>query len=396
MIMNIDEKPFKLADNYLPPLYDGEYTVCFTQKITSPNDEEYEVNKKFHVTLNTETLPDNEVFNIYPENNQQGKFSTELPYMIFNNPAYPWGKDLVKGKNEDKYPIPWLALIVVTEEEVHEEKDIPYSELENEKADNTFFPYKKNDYSPCKADDNVHLLTVSSKVFTDIIPTKSERIWLTHYKQVDLSESDDTTSQLDGCFSTIIANRFPQYAFGHKQKNSVHLIAADLYDDGIPDDAEYVKMISLYHWNIYCEDESEDKSFRAYINDLRNNTRSVTDSCLKPHYLRTGEKTYSYYHSPIMSEKNLRAEKLNGEDKYTSDGRLIYNKETGLFDASYSAAFNLGKLVTLSHIPEAQKITLWRKQQKLKSHLKCLNEEFSINISELTEVIMKLKEGKLR
>ena len=103
-----------------------------------------------------------------------------------------------------------------------------------------------------------------------------------------------------------------------------------------------------------------------------------------------------YQSVKIMSEKNLRAEKLNGEDKYTSDGRLIYNKETGIFDVSYSAAFNLGKLVTLSHIPEAQKITLWRKQQKIKSHLKCLNEEFSINIHELTEVIMKMKEDKLR
>ena len=395
MIMNIDERPFKLADNYLPPLYDGEYTVDFTQNISSPESEKLEVNKKFHVTLNTETLPDNEVFNIYPAKNQQGKFATDLPYMIFNNPAYPWGKDLGKD-DETQYPIPWLALIVVTENEVANEKDIPYSELENEKADKTFFPYKKNDYSPCRANDNVHLLTVSKEVFKNIIPTKSERVWLTHYKQVDLSASDDTTTQLDGCFSAIIANRFPQYEGGHKLKNSVHLIAADLYDDGIPLYAEYVEMVSLYHWNIYCDDESEDKSFRAYITGLDNNSRSVTDSCLKPHYLRTGEKTYSYYHSPIMSEKNLRAEKLNGEDKYTSDGRLIYNKETGIFDVSYSAAFNLGKLVTLSHIPEAQKITLWRKQQKIKSHLKCLNEEFSINIHELTEVIMKMKEDKLR
>ena len=124
--MNIDERPFKLADNYLPPLYDGEYTVDFTQNISSPKSEKLEVYKKFHVTLNTETLPDNEVFNIYPAKNQQGKFATDLPYMIFNNPAYPWGKDLGKD-DETQYPIPWLALIVVTENEVANEKDIPYS-----------------------------------------------------------------------------------------------------------------------------------------------------------------------------------------------------------------------------------------------------------------------------
>ena len=97
-----------------------------------------------------------------------------------------------------------------------------------------------------------------------------------------------------------------------------------------------------------------------------------------------------------MPMKYNQASNINGEEVYTSDGRLIYDKENGIFDVSYAAAFNLGKLVTLSHNAEAQKIVNWRKTQKTKEHLNLLKSQIGIDHFELKKVLKGLKKGQLR
>lgn len=439
MANNFDKKGFKLANNYLPPLREGLYNITFTQDVTigeqkTDNDDSAQKNrflteKKFCVAANTEALSDNEIFNISPSPNQQGDFSTELPYIVLNDPSYPWMKDL--KTNDGKRPLPWLALIVLSENEIIEENDVKYGSLEqhaNEaKKEGIFFPYTKNIYSSCKDNNNIHIIKISKNTFEKIMPSKQDRFWLTHVKKVDLSDVADAMVSKDGLFSVIIANRFPPCKASEivteikpekpneetcnemtdKIKNSIHLVAAYNYDDGIPDNFAYVKMISLYHWTIYSDEKkAEDKSFDSLVEGLSKNSKSVMGSTLKEHYLRqTGEKTYSWYHSPIMPLKINRVGdnggiRINGEKTFTADGRLIYNRKNGIFDVSYSAAFNLGKFVTLSHSKEAQQIASWRKEQKTNEHIKDLKANFGIDInsekSELIHVLTKLKEEQLR
>ena len=427
MANDFDNKGFKLADNYLPPLFEGIYNVKVDQHVKKPEEQHFSINKQFCVTLNTETLSDDAVFNVHPAPNQQGPFSTVLPFMVFNNVTYPWMKELKDSKGN---VIPWLALIVVSENEIckdekgnPKERNIEYSLLEEEKNNtesNVFFPYTKNEYSPCQPHDNVHLITVSKVTFDSIKPTKEDRFWLTHSKKIDLSDVDDATIPHDGFFSVVMANRFPPSG-----KSTVHLIAAYNYDDEnakatytkIKEDkstenievvlknAEYVKLISLYHWDIYSDSNTEDKSFDYLVENLagpENNRRSqsVMEQSLKSHYLRqTGEKTYSLYHGPIQPMNYKRIEYLNGEKKFTADGRLIYNKNNGIFDVSYSAAFNLGKLVTLSHNKEAQQIVKWRKEKKTNEHMDDLKINFGISNhhvkDDLTTILKNMKEEYL-
>ena len=114
-----------------------------------------------------------------------------------------------------------------------------------------------------------------------------------------------------------------------------------------------------------------------------------------PHYLRkTGEKTYSWYHSPIQPMNYQRAKNFNGDKTFTADGRLIYDKSNGIFDITYAAAFNLGRLVTLSHNTEAQEIIRWRKNQAIDEHYKQLQENLGINHLELKNVLKKWIERK--
>lgn len=415
----LDEK-FKLADNCLPPLYEGFYNVKFNHSMTveektnnnksNNKDENFHIEKKFCVAINAEKLPDTDVFHVSPAPNDQGDFSTELPFMVFNDPTYPWLKNL---STRDNFPIPWIALIILSENEVIEEKDIQHSELskESEKS-GIYFHYDDNKNSSYKDEDLVHIVRVNRTTFDSIMPDIEDRAWLTHCKnEVDLSATDDITIQKDGNFSVVIANRFPPRNSETTVKYTAHLIPAYLYDDRnkIPAGTD-VELISLYHWSFYSEkcasdpnDKISDKSFVSFIDRLKNkddekakNSRQVCDSTLKEHRLRTGEKTYSLYHGPIMPMKYNQASNINGEEVYTSDGRLIYNKENGIFDVSYAAAFNLGKLVTLSHNAEAQKIVNWRKTQKTKEHLNLLKSQIGIDHFELKKVLKGLKKGQLR
>lgn len=418
-----DDKKFRLADYYTPSLEEGNYTIKFNQTIDS-KQQTFSTTKDFRIAVNTKILQENAVFNVHPAPNERGDFSTELPYIVFNDPFYPWMKSFpnnIPSKQSDeknKFPIPWLALIVVSEDEIVEEKDIKYSELPNEKDitvkdengiyQKTYFKYEENDLSPCQNSDTIHLITVSKNTFKSIMPEKDDRPWLTHGKQVDLSNTEDVVAQKSGYFSVIIANRFPPPSKNQNEsvKNTIHLIAAYLYDtpengQANPefDNLEFIKMISLYHWNIYSDfvekgkDNHTEKSFYAITNNIKTGTVKETRA-LREHYLRNGEKTYSWYYSPIRPTHfdRVNSDKviLNGEKKYTADGRLIYNATCGIFDVTYSAAFNLGRLVTLSHDSEAKRIVSLRKKNKIDAYLNSLNKEIGINNSQLIE---KLKDG---
>jgi hypothetical protein len=112
-----------------------------------------------------------------------------------------------------------------------------------------------------------------------------------------------------------------------------------------------------------------------------------------PHYLRTGEKTYSVYYSPLVPENYERSNDVNGDEKYTSDGRIIYDSKNGVFDVSYSAAFEIGRMITLSHRAEAEKINLWRKEQAVSEHIKKLDAAIGTRRDEFEELCIKLVQG---
>ena len=417
----IFNQKFKLADYYLPPLTEGKYRTTYKQVLQqNPKVEgEYSNTKDFCVAVNTEILPENEVFSVRPLPEQSGDFSAELPFIVLNNPAYPWMKSIFDSNNK---PIPWPALIVVSEKEIIEEKDVLYNDLNNLKGSEVYFPYEENKLLPCNPNDKVHVITIAKDTFKKIMPSQQDRYWLTHCKKIDLSDAEDKTAQNDGYFSVIIANRIPPYNakqiittedkdknkeenqngnsdnINNKITNTAHFIAAYCYD-GCENEDEYInckliKLISLYHWKFNSDTDVVDKAFEPLVRDL--NKGSVHKQTLKPHYLRTGEKTYSLYHSPIQPINYGRAQNLNGEKKYTSDGRLIYYKNHGIFDASYAAAFNLGRIVTLSHNTEAQQIVNWRKSQKTKDYIEELKKGINIKNDSLKNAVKKLNEGKLK
>ncbi len=390
---SLNEKDFKIADYYKPALPEGKYTITGTQNVTSPVTEKFSITKNFYVSANSETILPDDIFSVYPLPEQQGDFSGTLPFMVLNNEVYPWTRhwtDDIEG-----LPVPWLALIVISEDEQAVETDVKYSELVNLKQAGVFFPYNKNPASPCKDDDNIHILTIPKKTYTEVMPSKEDLPWLTHAKFVNLSAAEDSIAEQNGWFSTIIANRFIPSAKNKALKSSVHLVAVDGYLNAVINASyDFVRFVSLHHWNIYSE-KTEEKSFVSLVEGLNQNSAQVKEKSLKPHYLRSGEKTYSFYHSPLLPLDSPRYDNINGEEKYTADGRLVYDMENGIFDVSYSAAFNLGRLITLSKRSEAEKIAAWRKDESVKNHLEKLDGAMGLSLYDLKELCKKITENEL-
>ncbi|MEB3191480.1 MAG: hypothetical protein VKL42_14155, partial [Snowella sp.] len=83
------------------------------------------------------------------------------------------------------------------------------------------------------------------------------------------------------------------------------------------------------------------------------------------HALRQGDKTISWYHSPLstgQSQDNLTAPVA------IADELMRYDPNTGMFDVSYAMAWQLGRMLTLQNQPLAVEIFNWKRSKAQDLH----------------------------
>lgn len=82
------------------------------------------------------------------------------------------------------------------------------------------------------------------------------------------------------------------------------------------------------------------------------------------HGLRNGGKTASWYHGPLIADRNLDAaieEKLMAALPIrNADQLLLYNETTRMLDASYAAAWELGRLLAIGEPRVSRQIAQWK------------------------------------
>lgn len=86
-----------------------------------------------------------------------------------------------------------------------------------------------------------------------------------------------------------------------------------------------------------------------------------------PHHLRQGGDTVSWYHGPLIGGSD--PEQISATDipvtlpVTASDQLLRFDTLLGMFDVSYAAAWQLGRLLTLNNRNLAMKLYAWKRQQ---------------------------------
>jgi predicted heme/steroid binding protein len=378
--MSITEADFKLIDCIEPPVYGGEHTVSATQSIIINGTivANYSAKQDFKIALNAFTLDSNEIFSVYPANGAAGDYTNTLPFITFTNRTLPWSF----GKT------PFIALIVLANSEIIGENDIAVKDLRT---------VQKNVYCPlvsafpsvyAESDDTIcRTIDIARETYNNIFPPAGDISLLAHAKLVDLSRCSDTVCARDGYFSEVIANRFVPSADEGECSSVCHLVTTFGCGEKISDDYSSVRLVSLYHWNLLSHKDSG-MPFTQLIGGLSKNTGAIgcenanKATAVKEHFTRTGETTYSLYHSPLVPYAAETIEQLS--KSRTGDGRLLYNSTVGVFDVSYAAAFQLGRLITLSQPAIAAKALAHRNDKKTKAHMNALRENATtVNFGEV-------------
>jgi hypothetical protein len=194
------------------------------------------------------------------------------------------------------------------------------------------------------------------------------------------------TEVVDGEVAIIIGNRLPRA----RSQSTVHLVSLEhryrAAGFSYPaDQHKNVTLVSLKSWRFACDEPKG--SFKGLLMNLDCNPSTLRPpdptpgadadaSSAKaarrfvemgytplPHYLRTGDKTVSWYHGPLAPaiHDNDHPDLQNQLPARTADALARYLPEYGMLDVSYAAAWELGRLLTLQSKQVATTLYQWKR-----------------------------------
>jgi hypothetical protein len=101
------------------------------------------------------------------------------------------------------------------------------------------------------------------------------------------------------------------------------------------------------------------------VNDPRADDYLAMGYVPLPHGLREGSKTVSWYHGPLLPWDNADSVDLPAG---AADKLVRFSSATGLFDVSYAAAWELGRLLTLQSKQVSTSLYQWKRTRARQLH----------------------------
>ena len=373
----------------LPPIPLGDYSVKVEQTLREIRPEKPFVSElEFSIAGPRFCLTPTDVYAVYPPANQTGAFGNTLPHIVFTRRTLPWERTTISGKQPDnKNPCPWLALLVLSDAdcaregvEVPEVKPRKIEELLEPKDVSVQGPdLKTTDLKPYEStNDLCNTVDLPIKLFAKIVPSESDLPYLAHVRQVDTGNKETMSLQTEGCFAVVLGNRFPEASTAPAGgKNTVYAVSLegfhnDLYGKTSRLTADKVRLAVLASWSFFCQG---DITFTYSMQNL--NVRLLSkppagrwqiEEALElgyaalDHRIRNGENTVSWYRGPLVPLKYPKGETYSFLP--SADAALRYNYETGLMDASYAAAWQLGRLLALQNPHFSRMLYRYRNQDR--------------------------------
>lgn len=225
---------------------------------------------------------------------------------------------------------------------------------------------------------------------------------LTNSTSADVYEVLQTNRNLFKCFqviqeaATVLANRLPKPG----ARNRMYLVSLEerYNDSGLILGAANTSFVCLYQWDFYCE--AEEKTLLGLLNQLNKNEngrerpsawristqrlRDTNANVLKAvqggwvplrHRFREGSRSVSWYHGPLVPREpdtsaiaNVWGHGDNTMDIRHADQLLMYDTDMGMYDVSYAAAWELGRLLTLQNTKLALQLLHWKRRHAHNLH----------------------------
>lgn len=293
--------------------------------------------------------------------------------------------------------------------------------------------------------DECMVIDIDIDTFNKIAPGVEELYYLGHIREVDTLDSEDKPVDSHK-YAVVLGNRVPRvnvtcYAFlVSLEKMSDYLPASNgTKSDKKTEGTTHVRLITYVNWHYMANDL--DQSFKRLLENLDQMAGKTCSSGLRlpsassppgedavlaalkqqaksktltpdnavvlvqnalnqgyvpfNHHLRHGGHTVSWYRGPLVSYQ-VQTEQLTIPIS-CPDAANRYNPETGLFDVSYGAAWQLGQLLALQNRRFATIVYNWKKDildsQVLAQEAKLLNEKLQ-SLKALQDFLKKSEDHK--
>lgn len=391
----------KIVQCFLPPMTAGKYVAKVTHRVLKDNKslQDIEKNFKFGVDAARFNLSPNDIYSVYPPANKSGNYSESLPHIVFTRKTLPWERTIdgkvpafqkEKSNPQVLQPVPWMALLLFTEEEMKELqiiKNTIANIIQPNLADNIIRPEifaatTKQDILSLmeweKPADGCFTIDLTKEQFEKNIPSLKSLSLLAHAKEVSIDHKDkegitDINNDGLGVFSVIVSNRLPAKG----QNHTAILVSLEGYTNYLKNDTSVktipsgnkARLAVLASWNFI---DSGSSGFLELVNGVETKSMKIQrgkeaaellpyfNSGYAPleHLTRTGAKTISWYHGPFVPKMFPTTAKTISFS--SSDAALRYDKTTGFFDISFAAAWQLGRILALQNQEFSKAMLNWR------------------------------------
>src|SRR2546430_7284291 len=381
----------KLYDDVLPNLASGAWQVQVSHDVVdganAVNPQPFTATQEVIVTAPQFTISSDAVVATFPPDTSAGPYAEVLPHVVLADPLLPWEREIGAAGT------PWLALLVLTDDEVIGGQGSP-TRTQNTTVAGVLAPDPAVRKPTVTADPGVDgtdpcaYVQLPVDVFTTVTPRLSELRYLAHCRHVNTGDKVIAGLDEDGMFAVVVANRFPAAAppaATAATKNIVHLVSLDGLADVLVDAPDWagrtsVAVVSLASWTFSAAPE-QPADFRGLAAGLvRDGTPAghlllrlpVPDPCATQpsqvevrnrlaagfvpltYHSRSGETTFAWIRGPLTAV--LAAPAAMSRPLRTADAALAYDATHGVFDVSLAAAFSLGRALALGDRVFAQRL----------------------------------------
>lgn len=364
---------YVFLDRHAPQLKAGAYTVhaSVSPHVDSLTQSGGTLGVELWIGGERFAMAPGSMHSVYPPEGSRGDYGRCLPHIALARDTLPW------ERTADDRDTPWLALILLHADEAARAR------LESL----TLGEYRKHHPGtkgpePGQTDsDHLQVIHLDDALAKLLIPTRDELTALCHVR------GELRAGALQDGVAVVVGKRAP----GPGQ-NTVHLVSLeDRIHEGQIDlgaNAPRCTLVSLKSWTFYSEPTAgpSSASMAALLQKLDvswlrvpppNRGAEAAEPYLargrtpRPHRMRSGESGASWYAGPLLPGPH--AEVDDGLVKLpaaSADELLWYDEQLGMFDVSYAAAWELGRLLALERPAVAGALAAWRRQRVLSARAK--------------------------
>ncbi|WP_433202227.1 hypothetical protein ACQP00_31965 [Dactylosporangium sp. CS-047395] len=362
-------------DGFRPGLAAGTYELTAEQRIDDLSTGAYFAprSQSFTVDAPRFVLDAGDVGEVYPPANSSGDFGATLPSIVLNRRTLPWERRLSADPDA-----PWLALLVLRADELGSGPALHSGTVAQflDRSDPAVRPpaIAADGLSPQVLAAEMTSLTLPRQRFTAIAPTGGEARLLAHVRRTDTASRAAGEAARDGWHAVVVANRLPaDGAASLACLVSLEGLAAYLPGaDGTPADGADVRLrlAVLASWSF-----TSNPAAGGDLGRLLTGLAPAGPTALLPripvpadappsaaltrlqqgyaaldYRLPTGERTFAWYRGPFTPYPAPPLPgPVDGTPHYATAAEVtIYAQSEGVFDVSYAAAFEAGRLAALA------------------------------------------------